>query len=109
MMAVRCLRSVASLTTAGSLRSRISTCLGKVAALLQQLRHADAGCPQLLAELAMGDLEAAHGRPSLFGIVCGGRAIFAFEPGEIGAGDTDFLIAGPPLGVGGGAGRVLRL
>src|SRR5260370_23725085 len=34
--------------------------LGNVAALLEQLRHASTGCAQLLAEPAMGDLEAPH-------------------------------------------------
>src|SRR6266478_9279262 len=43
--------------------------LGNVAALLEELRHASAGCAQLLAEPAMGDLEAPHGRPTLFGVV----------------------------------------
>ena len=77
--------------------------------MLQQLRHADAGCPQLLAELAMGDLEAAHGRPPLFGIVCGSSTIFAFEPGDIGSGRADFPIQSPTLGIGDGAGWVFRL
>jgi hypothetical protein len=33
----------------------------------------------------MSDLEAAHGRPTRFGVICGGGTVFAFEPGEIGA------------------------
>ena len=56
--------------------------LGNIAALLEQPRHARAGRAQLLAELAMGDLEAAHGRAALFGIVRGGGTVFAFEPGR---------------------------
>src|SRR6516162_9179179 len=42
--------------------------LGKFLALRGELRHASAGGAQLFAELAMGDLEAAHGRAALFGI-----------------------------------------
>ena len=33
---------------------------GKVAALLEELRHASAGCAQLLAEPGVGNLEAPH-------------------------------------------------
>ena len=57
----------------------------------------------------MGDLEAPHGRPALFSIVRRGGAVFAFEFGELGAGRIDLLIQGAPLGIGDGAGRVLRL
>ena len=46
--------------------------LGNVAALLEEPCHASAGCAQLLAEPAMSNLEAPHGRPALFGIVRGG-------------------------------------
>ena len=92
-------------------RSRVSDfdALGNVAALLEELRHASAGCAQLLAEPAVGDLEALHGRPAPFGIVRSGGTIFAFEPGEIGAGRTDLLIESAALGIGDGAGRILRL
>src|SRR5712692_3016322 len=83
--------------------------LGKVLAVRAELRHAIAGRAQLLAELAMGDLEAAHSRAALFGIGCGGGTVFAFEPGEIGASRTDLLIQGAALGIGDSAGRVLRL
>src|SRR5207344_1546944 len=74
--------------------------LGNAAALLEQLRHASAGCAQLLAEPAMGDLEAPHGRPAPFDAVRGGGAVFAFEPGEISAGRTDLLIQSAALGIG---------
>jgi len=57
----------------------------------------------------MGDLEAPHGGPALFGIIRGGGPVFAFEPGEIGAGHTDLLIQSAALGIGDGAGRILRL
>ena len=80
---------------------------GNVTALLEELRHASAGCAQLLAEPAVDDLEAPHGRPAPFGIVRGGGTIIAFEPGEIGAGRTDLLIQSAALGIGDGAGRVL--
>src|SRR5208337_3981759 len=64
---------------------------------------------QLLAEPAMGNLEAPHGRPTWFGVVRGGGTVFAFELGEIGAGGTDLLIQSAALRIGDGAGRVLRL
>jgi hypothetical protein len=62
--------------------------LGNVAELIEEPAHARAGLAQLLAEPAMGDFEAPHGRPALFGIVHGGDAQFAFEPGKIDAGRT---------------------
>src|SRR5437588_788558 len=77
MISVRCLRSVASLTTARSL-SRTSTRF--IAALLGQPGDASAGSAQLLA---IGDLEASHGRPALLGVVRCGGTVFAFELGEI--------------------------
>ena len=107
-MSVRCLRSVASLTTARSLRSRTSTRLATSRRCSKSLRYASAGCAQLLAEPAKGDLEAPHGRPALFSVVRGGGTVFAFEPGEIGARRTDLLIQSAALGIGDGAGRVLR-
>src|ERR1019366_8243506 len=58
---------------------------------------------------AVGDLEAPHGRPTLFGVVRGGGTVFAFELGEIDAGCTDLLVQSAVLGIGDGAGRVLRL
>jgi hypothetical protein len=64
---------------------------------------------QLLAEPAVGDFEAPHGRPALFSIVRGGGTELAFELGQIGAGHTDLLIQSATLRVGDGAGRVLRL
>src|SRR5258708_39390192 len=57
----------------------------------------------------MGDLEAPHGRPTLFGVVRGGGTVLAFELGEIGARRTDLLVQSAALGIGDGAGRVLRL
>ena len=57
----------------------------------------------------MGDLEAPHGRPALFGVVRGGGTVFAFELGEIGARRTDLLIQSAALGIGDGAGGVLQL
>jgi hypothetical protein len=65
---------------------------GNVAALGEELAHARPSFAELLAEPAMGDLEAPHGRPALFGIVRGGGTQFAFEPGQIGAGRVDLLI-----------------
>src|SRR5215467_3483982 len=83
--------------------------LGNLAALAKEPAHARAGAAQLLAEPAVGDLEAPHGRPALFGIVrCGGPE-FAFEPGQIGAGRTDLLVQSAALRIGDGVGWVLRL
>ena len=61
------------------------------------------------SELAMGDLEAPHGRPALFGIVHGGGTMIAFEPRPIGAASTDLLIQSAALGIGDLRGQVLRL
>src|SRR5204863_3462419 len=83
--------------------------LGNVAALLEEPRYASARCPQLLAEPAMGDLEAPHGWPAMFSVRRGGGTVFAFELGEIGARRTELLIQSAAPGIGDGAGRVLRL
>src|SRR5262252_5730279 len=83
--------------------------LGNVAELIEQPVHASAGLAQLLAEPAMCDLEAPHGRPALFGVVRGGGTQFAFEPGQISAGRTDLLVQSVALRIGDGAGWVLRL
>jgi hypothetical protein len=55
------------------------------------LCHASAGYSQLLAEPAVGDLEAPHGRSVPFGIVGGRGTVFAFELGKI---RGDFVVAG---------------
>src|ERR1700730_12896956 len=83
--------------------------LSNIAALLEEPGDASAGRAQPFAERAMSDLEAPHGRPVLLGVVRGGGTVFAFELGEIGARRTDLLIQSPALGIGDGAGRVLRL
>jgi hypothetical protein len=59
--------------------------LGQVAVLVEEPAHARADFAQLLAESAMGNLEAAHVRPALSSIVCGVGTKLAFEPGQIGA------------------------
>src|SRR5439155_26690805 len=124
MISVRCLRSVASLTRAPSLRSRTSTrwatsrrCSKSRATRARAVRSCDrrtssSTCEKsscLLAEPAMGDLEAPHGWPALFSVGRGGGTVFAFELGEIGARRTELLIQSTALGIGDGAGRVLRL
>src|SRR6516164_11114526 len=83
--------------------------LGNLAALVEEPAHARAGAAQLVAEPAMGDLEATHGRTPLFGIVRGGGTEFAFELRQIGAGRTDLLVQSAALRIGDGAGWVLRL
>src|SRR6202049_1768176 len=109
MMSVRCLRSVASLTTARSLRSRISTRLGmsrRCSKSRATRRRAGRRC---FRRTARGCLQARLGRPTLCGVVRGGGTVLAFEPGEIGAGRTDLLVQSAALGIGDGAGRILRL
>jgi hypothetical protein len=66
--------------------------LGNIAALIEEPHYTRAGFAQLLAEPAMCDLEATHRWSVSFGIVRGGSTVFAFEPGQIGAGGTDLLI-----------------
>jgi hypothetical protein len=83
--------------------------LGNVAALVEELGYSRAGFAQLLAEPAMRDLEAPHGRPALFSIVRNGGTVFAFEPDQIGAGRADLLVQRAALRIGDGAGWVLRL
>src|SRR6516164_1997241 len=83
--------------------------LGNLAALVKEPAHAGAGAAQLVAEPAMGDLEAPHGRPALFGIVRGGGTEFTFQPGHIGAGRMDLLVQSAALRIGDGVGWVLRL
>ena len=82
---------------------------GNIAALIEEPQYARAGFAQLLTEAAMGDLEATHRWSVSFGIVCGGSTVFAFEPGQIGAGRTDILIQSAALRIGNGAGWILRL
>src|SRR5262245_21457533 len=107
-MSVRCLRSVASLTTVRSLSSRTSTRSGTLRRFSKS-RLTRAGFAQLLAQPAVRDLRAPHGRPALFGIVRGGSTQFTFEPGNIGPGSADLLVQGAALRIGDDAGRVLRL
>src|SRR6516225_8618399 len=82
---------------------------GNIAAPVEEPAHARTSVAELLAEPAMGDLEAAHGRPAPLGIVRGGGAELAFEFGQIGAGRADLLVQSAALGIGDGAGWVLRL
>src|SRR6516164_2971770 len=74
--------------------------LGNLAALVEEPAHAGAGAAQLVAEPAMGDLEAPHGRPALFGIIRGSDAQFVFEPCQIGAGRKDLLVQSAALRIG---------
>jgi hypothetical protein len=57
----------------------------------------------------MREFEATHGRPPLFGIVCRGSTVFAFELAEIDTRRSDLLIQAAALGIGDRAGRVFRL
>src|SRR5262245_33943927 len=83
--------------------------LGNIAALLEESVHACASFAQLLAEHAMGDLEAPHSWPAPFGITRGGGTQFPFELGDIGAGCTDLLVQSAALRIGDGTGWVFRL
>ena len=70
MMLVKCLRSVASLTTAAGADVADLDSLGQqVGGASRSLATAIACRAQLLAELAVGDLEAAHGGRRAFGVV----------------------------------------
>src|SRR5262245_17302077 len=83
--------------------------LGNIAALLEESAHARAGFAQLLAQPAVRDLKAPHGRSALFSIVRGGSTQFTLEPGNIGPGSADLLVQSAALRIGDDAGRVLRL
>src|SRR5262249_37783482 len=78
-----------------------------VAALLQQPAQIFASVAQLLAELAVGNLEAAHGRPALFSVACGCGTQFTFQTGDFDAGRTDLLVQSPALRVRDGARWIL--
>jgi hypothetical protein len=80
-----------------------------VGAQLEELRQVIAGGAELFAELGMGGLEAAYCRSASFGIVGGCGSVFAFELDEIGASCTDLPGQSAALGIGDGAGWVLRL
>src|SRR6201981_3295493 len=83
--------------------------LGSVAALVEQPAQVRADVAQLLAEFAVGNLEATHGRPAVFYIGCGRGPQFAFELGDLGAGRTDLVVQSLSLGVGDCAGRLFPL
>src|SRR5215472_5219607 len=107
MMSVRCLRSVASLTTVRSLSSWTSTRLGTLRrwskSRLTWARARRSCLPSLPWAIP------PHGRPALFGIVRGGGTEFAFEPRHIGAGRMDLLVQSAAMRIGDGVGGVLRL
>ena len=63
--------------------------LGYAAAPIEELAHACTGFAKLLAKLVIGNLEAAHGRPALFGITRGGDTQFLFELRDISTSRTD--------------------
>src|SRR5260370_38359906 len=52
--------------------------VSNIAALLEEAGDASAGRAQPLAERAMSDLEAPHGRAALLGVVRGGGAVFVY-------------------------------
>src|SRR4029077_10300855 len=73
--------------------------LGSVAALVEQPAQVRTDVAQLLAEFAVRNLEAKHGRPELFCIGCGRGPQFAFELGDRGARRTDLVVQSLALGV----------
>src|SRR5215813_15140573 len=77
--------------------------LGGIAALVDEPAQVRAGFAQLLAEFAVGDLEATHGRPAVFGIVGGSSAELPFNIGQIGARRPNLLIQCATLRIGDGA------
>jgi len=64
---------------------------------------------QLLSEFAVGDLEASHRRPTLFGVVGGRGTVFVFERARSTRAARSSLSKARALGIGNGTGRVLRL
>src|ERR1017187_6482945 len=82
--------------------------LGNVAAFVDEPGQAVTCGAQLLAEFAVGDLEAAHRGAALLGVVGRGGAVVAFDLGEFDAGGTDLLVQRTALGVGNRTGRIFR-
>ena len=56
----------------------------------------------------MGNLEAAHARVLLLGVVGRGGAVFSFDGGQFGAGAADLLVQRAPLWVGNRTGGIFR-
>src|SRR3984893_5835564 len=83
--------------------------LGSVAALVEQPAQVRTDVAQLLAEFAVRNLEATHGRPALFCNSGRRGPQFAFELGDRGARRTDLVVQSLALGIGDGAGRIFRL
>src|SRR2546430_10803400 len=108
MMSVRCLRSVASLTTARSLRSRTWTRLGRSWRCAHSCATRSRAMRNCLPSLPWAIL-----KPRMVGRRCSAllaaAAPFAFEPGEVGTRRLDLLIQSAALGIGDSAGRILRL
>src|ERR1035438_8312137 len=82
--------------------------LGNVAAFVDEPGQAVTCGAQLLAEFAVGDLEAAHRGAALLGVVGRGGAVVAFDLGEFDAGGADLLVQRTALGVGNRTGRIFR-
>jgi hypothetical protein len=74
--------------------------LGKLATAIEEFGEALSRGTELLAELAVGDLEAPDARPTPLGIVHRCGAVGLLEPGDLVAGGADLFVQGAPLGVG---------
>src|SRR5260370_31320206 len=70
---------------------------GGVATFLDEFAQALTRGAQLLAKLAIGDLEAAHSGAVLFGVVGGGSPLLALELGPLHAGGADLLVQRAPF------------
>src|SRR3990172_5500127 len=71
--------------------------LGECAAAPPELGESVACGPKLLADLAVSDLEAAHGRAAALGVVHRCRAVGLLELGDFDAGAPDLLVEGASL------------
>src|SRR3990172_5073412 len=83
--------------------------LGARAAAREELDEPVACGTKLLANLAVSDLEAAHGGAAPLGVVHRRRTIGLLQLGDLGVGIPDLLVQDASLGVGHGASRVVRL
>ena len=81
----------------------------------EKLGEVPSGSPKLLSDLAVGDLETAHGRSTLLRVVRRRRAVVLLQLSHCGSSAADVVVQGAPLmrfqllrhGIGHGAGWVV--
>ena len=74
----------------------LNTCK-KATTLVEEFAQSVPSGAQVLAELAVGDLEPAHGGTVLLGVVGGGRSVLPLELGELATGGSDLFVQCAPL------------